>query len=332
MPAPYSLEPPAVPFDPKASPPDPASLEWVACYGCGGSQRTPFRSAQDDLGGKPGTFTFVTCSTCGLVYQCPRIPLERIAAYYDDEYVSHRHRVDWGPFTRLYERAMSSHDRKKVEIARRHVALGPSAEVLDVGCGAGTFLHRVHEETGARVTGVDFKDLRHLPWYEAIDARLGLFYEQALGKDRFDLITMWHFLEHDYDPRRSLAHARDLLRPGSGRLVIEVPRLDSTSARLFRGRWPGLQAPQHTVLFDKEQLLRFVREADLEVVEHLPYGAFPAYFYLFTGAAFLFLRGRGLDLRKAVGPYFLGRALLAPLLLLERRLNLAMQTVVCKRR
>ena len=141
---------------------------------------------------------------------------------------------------------------------------------------------------------------------------------------------MWHFLEHDYDPIRTLRTAHAALKP-DGRLVIEVPRLDSLTYRLYRERWPGLQAPQHTVLYTKAMLLRFVARAGLEVVDYLPYGAYPAYFYLFAGAAFKVLRGRGLNLSKAMYPYFLGQLLTWPVLLFERRLNLAMQTVVCRR-
>ena len=83
-------------------------------------------------------------------------------------------------------------------------------------------------------------------------------------------------------------------------MVIEVPRLDSTTFRMFRHRWPGLQAPQHTVLYDREHLLQFVERAGFELVDYLPYGAFPAYFYLFTGAAFMVLKGRGLNLKRAI--------------------------------
>ena len=67
------------------------------------------------------------------------------------------------------------------------------------------------------------------------------------------------------------------------------------------------------------------------MVAFLPYGAFPAYFYLFAGVAFKLRQGKGINLSRAIYPYFAGQLLLSPLLLFERRLNLAMQTVVCRR-
>jgi SAM-dependent methyltransferase len=177
---------------------------------------------------------------------------------------------------------------------------------------------------------VDFKDLSASPSLEGVEFHCSLFYDAPLDDGRFDLVTMWHFLEHDYDPLRSLRTALRVLKPG-GTLVVEVPRLDSRTFRWFGDRWPGLQAPQHTVLLDREHLLRLVRAAGLEVTDYLPYGAFPAYFYLFTGLAFRLLKGRGLNLRRAILPYFLGQLVLLPVLTLESRLNLAMQTVICRR-
>jgi 2-polyprenyl-3-methyl-5-hydroxy-6-metoxy-1,4-benzoquinol methylase len=60
---------------------------------------------------------------------------------------------------------------------------------------------------------VDFKDLSRASVARGVDFRCGLFYEQDFGAERFDLITMWHFLEHDYDPRAPLRSARDVLAP-----------------------------------------------------------------------------------------------------------------------
>ncbi|MDH4047445.1 MAG: class I SAM-dependent methyltransferase [Gammaproteobacteria bacterium] len=306
-----------------------SQFERVHCYCCGCQDSVPLVIAEEDLTGKPGRFLFVQCQQCELVYQNPRLKLDWISAYYDDEYIAHRKKTDWGPLKPLYEWAMGKHDRDKCTLVGNYVALTSHSKVLDVGCGAGTFLEEIHKRSMATVSGVDFKDLTHLPSFELIDFHLGLFYEQEFAEHRFDLITMWHFLEHDYDPVRTLRHARDLLAT-DGKLVIEVPRLDSVSYRLFKERWPGLQAPQHTALYSKKTLLAMVEQAGLEVVEYLPYGAFPAYFYLFAGTAFKWLKGRGLNLSKAIYPYFLGQLLLLPVLLFEKKLNLAMQTVICR--
>jgi SAM-dependent methyltransferase len=306
-------------------------FESVRCYLCGSRASAPFITAQDDYTGKPGLFTFVTCSECGLHYQNPRLTVEHVKAYYDDEYIAHRKKSDWGVLTGFFNWAMDRHDRQKDKLVSRFVALNDRSEVLDVGCAVGSFLQKMKSRHGARLTGVDFKDLSAHPSLAGVDFRCGLFYEQNFAEKRFDLITMWHFLEHDYDPIRTLETARDLLA-GDGRLVIEVPRLDSTTFRIFGKRWPGLQAPQHTVLYDRKTLLAAIDRAGLEVVDYLPYGAFPAFFYFFAGAAFTLLKGKGLNLSRAIYPYFIGQILLAPVLAFEKQLNFAMQTVVCRRR
>ena len=308
-----------------------ASLEPVSCYLCGSRDDEPLLDAEDDLTGKPGRFRFVRCRRCGLAYQNPRVPLAQIGAYYDDAYIAHRRSRPWGLLTPLFERAMTKLDAEKDRLVSRYVALTGQSAVLDVGCATGTFLQRLRSRYGVSAAGVDFKDLSDAPSLDGVEFHRGPFYEALLAAERFDRVTMWHFLEHDYDPVRSLQAARRVMKAG-GTLIVEVPRLDSRTFRWFRNRWPGLQAPQHTVLLDRDRLLQFVSEAGFETVDYLPYGAFPAYFYLFTGAAFTLLRGRGLNLRRAILPYFAGQVLASPLLLFERRLNLAMQTVVCRKR
>lgn len=305
-------------------------VEEVSCYICSSDRRRPLLVAEDDLTGKPGRFPFVVCQECGFAYQFPRITVEGIKAYYGDEYVAHRKKRNWGPLGGLVTRAMAKLDRSKLAIVRHYLELHKNDEVMDVGCGAGTFLLMAQDQYGVKPVGVDFIDLASLPGFERLEFHCGLFYDADVGQDRFKLITMWHFLEHDYDPARSLKKAREALQ-SDGLLVIEVPRLDSLSYRLYHERWPGLQAPQHTVLYSKETLLRQVAAAGFEVVDYLPYGAYPAYFYLFAGAAFKLLQGRGLDFGKVVIPYFLLQLLLTPLLLFEKKLNLSMQTIVLRK-
>ncbi len=309
---------------------EPSGFESVGCLLCGSRTSTPFLVGEDDLTGKPGRFAFVKCSHCELVYQSPRLTLDGIRPYYEDQYIAHQPHARWGALAPLFRAAMGSLDRAKLRIVRRHAPLGPSSRLLDVGCGSGSFLARVKDVTGASVAGVDFVDLCHRDEFKGVEFHHGLFYDQSVGRDRFDVITMWHVLEHDYDPLRSLRRAMTALTPG-GVLVIEVPRLDSLSFRLFRSRWPGVQAPQHTALFDSDRLLQMVSSAGFEVMEHLPYGAFPPYFYLFCGTAFVLRRGRGVNLDRAIYAYFAGQLLALPVLPLLNRMNFAMQTVICRR-
>ena len=98
-------------------------FERVSCYLCGSSDSRAFVTAQDDLGGTPGDFHFVRCTRCDLAYQNPRISLEHIAAYYDDTYIAHRKKRNWGIVTPLFERAMNKLDAAKDRIVSRYVSL-----------------------------------------------------------------------------------------------------------------------------------------------------------------------------------------------------------------
>lgn len=303
-------------------------FEDVNCYLCGATACSHFLIGEDDLTGKEGRFNYVRCSSCGLVYQNPRLPVNQIKEFYDSEYIAHRKKKDWGILTPLYEHAMSKHDRDKDKLVSAYVQCHADTRILDVGCAVGTFLLHMNNTYGSRISGVDFKEDLSYPGFDKIDFHQGLFYEQALPEQHFDLITMWHFFEHDYDPNRSLEMAKRVLKP-NGKLIIEVPRLDSFSFKLFGKRWPGVQAPQHTALYDKKSFLAMLQKHGFVVEDYLPWGAFPPYFYLFTGTYFKLI-GKGLNLNKIIFPYFLGQFLLSPLLLFQKKLNLSMQTLVCK--
>ncbi|MBL7715800.1 MAG: class I SAM-dependent methyltransferase [Bdellovibrionales bacterium] len=304
-------------------------FEDVACYQCGSKKSQYFLTGEEDLTGKEGYFNYVRCENCNLVYQNPRIAADQIKSFYDSEYIAHRKKTNWGILTPLYERAMSKHDRDKDALVSRYVKITSETKVLDVGCAVGTFLLHLKKKYGAKISGVDFKEDLSFPGFEQIDFHCGLFYEQKLEPESFDLVTMWHFLEHCYSPPQSLKKAAQVVKKG-GKVIIEVPRLDSLTYKVFQEKWPGVQAPQHTVLFDKESLISMAQKNGLKVIDYLPYGAFPAYFYIFAGTYFKTL-GKGLNLNRAIAPYFLGQLLLAPLLAFEKKLNLSMQTIICER-
>ena len=151
--------------------PSPDQFETVCCYLCGAESFTPFIWGEDDLTGKPGRFTFVTCERCGLRYQNPRLTIDHIKAYYDDEYIAHRKKSDWGVLSGFFAWVMDRHDRQKDALVSRFVSLDATSEVLDVGCAVGTFLQKMRTRHGVRATGVDFADLSANPSLAGVDRK-----------------------------------------------------------------------------------------------------------------------------------------------------------------
>lgn len=305
------------------------STENINCYSCGSNNYDFFLTAEDDLTGKDGIFQYVKCKKCGLVYQNPRIIVDQIKSFYDSEYIAHRKKTNWGLLTPLYEWAMNKHDRDKYKLVSKYCNISSETEIIDIGCAVGTFLLHLNNETGCKISGVDFIESSSFPNFNKIEFYKGLFYEQNIASERYDLVTMWHFLEHCYNPQETLNMAKKILKKG-GKLIIEVPRLDSLTFKIFGNRWPGVQAPQHTILFSKDKFIEMVESNGFRIVDYLPWGAFPSYFYIFTGTYFK-LFGKGLNLNKIIFPYFLGQAILSPILLFNKYLNLCMQTIVCER-
>jgi len=316
-------------FDQKFKNPANYRFEYVNCYHCDADDYKFFLQGEEDLTGKDGEFQYVKCNSCGLVYQNPRIAVDQIKEFYDGEYIAHRKKKNWGVLTPLYEWAMNKHDRDKDKLVSEFVNLNSKTEVLDVGCAVGTFLLHLNKKYDCKISGVDFKEGLDYPGFDKIEFYEGLFYEQPIAEKRYDLVTMWHFLEHDYDPNLTLETAKKVMKD-DGKLIIEVPRLDSVTFKLFGRKWPGVQAPQHTALYDKKHFIAFLEKHNLRVVKYLPYGAFPPYFYIFAGSYFKLI-GKNLNLNKIIFPYFLGQFILTPILWFQKVLNLSMQTVVCEK-
>src|SRR5688572_27023086 len=111
-----------------------AWFEAAACCACTSRSSTFFIEAEDDLTGRPGRFRFVRCAECGLVFQSPRLTIEHVKAYYDDQYIAHQERGRWGALAPLVTWAFGAVDRAKLRISRRYVQLDGRSSVLDVGC------------------------------------------------------------------------------------------------------------------------------------------------------------------------------------------------------
>jgi 2-polyprenyl-3-methyl-5-hydroxy-6-metoxy-1,4-benzoquinol methylase len=141
---------------------------------------------------------------------------------------------------------------------------------LDIGCGNGHYMMFL-KELGWDTTGFDVTDNLAEPVRKSgipiFTGSLDVLQDQ---EGSFDLITMWHVLEHLYDPAADLRLVRRLLVDG-GTLMIEVPNSDSITAKLFRADWFPWDLPRHLSHFTPTSLRRMLEEAGFRVkpITHL---------------------------------------------------------------
>jgi SAM-dependent methyltransferase len=146
--------------------------------------------------------------------------------------------------------------------------------VLDVGCGSGAFA-RMMADRGYEAVGVEPFSLGKPVDEPGLRLIRAEFADVKAEIGTFDVVTMWHVLEHIVSPKELLEGVLDVLAPG-GVLVVSVPNFASWQSRFFKGGWFHLDPPRHITHFDRSTLHALLEGLDLEVVSertfHLEYG------------------------------------------------------------
>lgn len=202
-------------------------------------------------------FHVVECIRCRLIRLDPQPSPAELANYYPRHYWFNAANEDKvSPLAELYRRLVI---RDHVQFVDRAVpkTAGRKAMVLDVGCGGGLLLHYL-QRRGHRVAGLDYSiDAAQIAWKtNGVPAFCGMLTQVPLADESCDVVTMFHVLEHLYDPAGYLRTAHRLLRP-EGRLVIQVPNASCWQFLLLGEHWNGLDIPRHFWNF---------RPRDLEVL------------------------------------------------------------------
>jgi SAM-dependent methyltransferase len=234
----------------------------VPCNLCGRSDSEFLFEARDRLHGIPGTFRYVRCRNCGLVYMNPQIVPEDLARVYPLDYGPH-HAADK---ERRTQQSLKAELRRTPFVLSLCAGCTEASRVLDVGCGAGAFLHKVRDLTGCAVYGVDNSEAAAAAARTAhgIDVFCGDVLDAPFPDGFFDAVTAWSFLEHVPNPRQVLRRISQLLKSG-GHCIVGVPNTASFNARVFRDRWYHLDCPRHLHLFSPETLTKLMQQADLVV-------------------------------------------------------------------
>jgi SAM-dependent methyltransferase len=137
---------------------------------------------------------------------------------------------------------------------------------LDVGCG-GALFGRLLADRGYRVFGLDFsREAARVAWHQnGMPVVAGIFSDAPFARNSFAAITMFHVLEHLYDPTAYIQAAWRLLKPG-GRFVIQVPNASCWQFLLFGEHWNGLDIPRHLIDFRASDIKALLEQNDFKVL------------------------------------------------------------------
>lgn len=144
----------------------------------------------------------------------------------------------------------------------------PRGRLLDIGCGRGYFLHHARN-FGYEAAGIEISPLaaKYAREELGLSVRTGDIQKPGLldSQSTYDLITLWHVLEHIQDPLPILIETRKRLTPG-GVLIVEVPNLHSLKFLLSPAshRWVGGNHPRyHCSFFTRSTLEALLANANL---------------------------------------------------------------------
>jgi len=230
------------------------------CIACGDLQRADARGFNSLFSG--GQVVYLSCDTCGLMalkqdsFPSPAAPL------YPDDYYGNGHTKHRLPVNVLRQvlSAWKTH-RINALIPKRPI------KVLDIGCGDGTFLAQMRKPNveiyGVELSGTAFNRASRVENIHLVAAEQ--LRANTYPEHYFDVITLWHVLEHVPDPCQTLRSCRNWLAP-DGYLFIEVPNIASWQAQLFKKNWFHLDAPRHLFLFTPRSLEKILQNTDFRIV------------------------------------------------------------------
>jgi 2-polyprenyl-3-methyl-5-hydroxy-6-metoxy-1,4-benzoquinol methylase len=212
-----------------------------------------FEVAQKDRHGKP--LRNIISLESGLIYVDP-VPFENTEEFYKTEYRKSYKGVHRPKPKHIYRAGKIAMER----YSRLSQYLPEGANCLDAGSSSGEFVYFLNKRD-FRAQGVE----ANLPYAEYSESELDLSitkspFSEFTSDEKFDLISMFHVLEHLENPVRDLSHLGQILKPG-GKLAIEVPNILYPNMA-FSHKWH----PGHLFSYTDQTLSLLLRKAGFQAI------------------------------------------------------------------
>lgn len=194
----------------------------------------------------------------------PKPGLDVLGRYYESaDYISHTDSKR-SLFEKVYHFIKGIALKNKLNLIN---SLQPNkGKILDIGAGTGEFLS-VAQQNGWNSTGVEPSEKA-----KQIAINKGVSFVEALAQledHTFDVITMWHVLEHVPDLNHQIKELKRLLKP-SGYLIVAVPNFNSFDAQHYGKFWAAYDVPIHFWHFSKTAIQKLFQKEQMELVKILP--------------------------------------------------------------
>ncbi|MDP2040903.1 MAG: class I SAM-dependent methyltransferase [Algoriphagus sp.] len=210
-------------------------------------------------------FILCKCSNCELLFTNPRPTEDKIGPYYNfPEYYSHEDKAknltQW-----IYQKVRNFSISKKVDFIRR---LKRKGKLLDYGCGTGEFL-KAAKNKGWKISGIEPNEKARNQANLKLNEKVKNSIEELNKNSDYDIITLFHVLEHIHELRKTLKKIITHLK-SDGYLIIAVPNADSWDGKKYGKYWAGWDVPRHLYHFNSKSIEAIQTEFNLELKEVKP--------------------------------------------------------------
>ena len=212
-------------------------------------------------------FQLIENKEYGFLETIPKPAAQDLPNYYESEdYISHTD-AKRNLFEKVYHVVRKISLKKKLKLIESCHA--DSKILLDVGCGTGDFI-QVAKQNNWKVTGIEPNEqARSIANKKNKDSVFDVEKLVKLHPQSFDVITLWHVLEHLPNLEEDMATFKKLLKP-SGTLIIAVPNYRSYDAQYYKEFWAAYDVPRHLWHFNKVSMSKLVNKFSLQLVNIKP--------------------------------------------------------------